>query len=177
MQNKLYPAIFLGEPWSRLNPSEKILLEKAVHDMDVELLNSLVKDRRYKNPVVDSKNKDTMLHYLAQQESDNVNLFFTIARNIHGLFIQNANGMTPIELAAEKGHFNIVRYICLESMHYIREKPPLVKRPSTIDGPPTFFLGRSNLFSDSDERNPFYHEFTGYSFLKYPTLILSLIHI
>ena len=139
--------------------------------MDVELLNSLVKDRRYKNPVVDSKTKDTMLHYLAQQESDNVNLFFTIARNIHGLFIKNANGMTPIELATAKGHFNIVRYICLESMHYMREKPPLVNRPSTIDGPPEFLSGRSNLFSNSDERNPFYHEFTGYSFLKYPILM------
>ena len=79
--------MLIGEPWSQLNQSEKILLEKAVHEKDVELLTALVKDRRYKNPVVDSKTKDTVLHYLAQQESDNVNLFFTIARNIHGLSI------------------------------------------------------------------------------------------
>ena len=82
--------------------------------------------------------------------------------------------MTPIDFAAAKGHFNIVRYICLESMHYMREKPPLLNRPSTIDPPPTFFLGGSNLFSNSDERNPFYHEFIGGSdtdFLKNPTLM------
>ena len=126
---------FLGEPWSQLNPAERILLEKAVQEMDTELLASLVKNRRHKNPIVDSETKDTVLHYLAQQESDNVDLFYTIARNIHGLFITNANGMKPIDFAAEKGHFNIVRYICLESIPYMKEKPPLVSRPSTINKP------------------------------------------
>jgi len=163
-----------GEPWSQLNSSEKILLEKAVHEMDVELLTSLVIDRRHKNPVVDSKTKDTVLHYLAQQESDNVDLFFTIARNIHGLFIKNANGMTPIDLAAEKGHFNIVRYICLESMHYMRKKPPLMSRPSTIDGPPVFLSGSSNFkVEDLFEiiENPFYNKFIGSNFLTKPVSI------
>ena len=174
LKNHTKLLIFLGEPWSQLNSSEKILLEKAVHEMDVELLTSLVIDRRHKNPVVDSKTKDTVLHYLAQQESDNVDLFFTIARNIHGLFIKNANGMTPIDLAAEKGHFNIVRYICLESMHYMRKKPPLMSRPSTIDGPPVFLSGSSNFkVEDLFEiiENPFYNKFIGSNFLTKPVSI------
>ena len=83
--------------------------------MDNELLISLVNDNQNKNPMVDSQAKDTVLHFLARQELDDANQFFTVARNIHGLFIKNANGETPINIAAIKGHVNIIRYICLES--------------------------------------------------------------
>ena len=83
--------------------------------MDDELLISIVNENRHKNPVVDSQTKDTVLHYLARQESDNANQFFTVARNVHGLFIKNANSETPIDIAATKGHVNIIRYIWVKA--------------------------------------------------------------
>ena len=90
--------------------------------MDNELLISLVNDNQNKNPLVDSQTKDTVLHFLARQELDDANQFFTVARNIHGLFIKNANGETPINIAAIKGHVNIIRYICLESQADMKKK-------------------------------------------------------
>ena len=136
-----------------LEPSEKILLEKAVQEMDDELLISIFKDNRHKNPVVDSQTKDTVLHYLARQELDDVNLFFTIARNIHGLFIKNANGETPIDIAATKGHVNIIRYICLESQPGMKKKSEFsVKTMKRIIG--TKFLKKALFLAGKNGHKP-----------------------
>ena len=121
--------------------------------MDDELLISIVNENRHKNPVVDSQTKDTVLHYLARQESDNANQFFTVARNVHGLFIKNANSETPIDIAATKGHVNIIRYICLESQPGMKKKSEFsVKTMKRIIG--TKFLKKALFLAGKNGHKP-----------------------
>ena len=121
--------------------------------MDNELLISVVNDNQNKNPLVDSQTKDTVLHFLARQELDDANQFFTVARNIHGLFIKNANGETPINIAAIKGHVNIIRYICLESQAGMKKKSEFsVKTMKRIIG--TKYLKKALFLAGQNGHKP-----------------------
>jgi len=96
----------LGLPDS-LGESEKLLLKRAVKEKDIDLLSSLVNNRYNKNPKVDFQAEETLLHYLAQR-SNNAFLFESIAEKVDNWFCSNRNGDTPIDIAASKGHGNII---------------------------------------------------------------------
>ena len=109
-----------GSTSNVLNESEKLLMKKAIKGNDTNILTSIVEKHANKNPLVDAKTKETILHYIAYR-LDGLDLFVSIANQIDNLYVKNRNGETPIEIAASHGHIKIIQYICFKTMSEMYE--------------------------------------------------------
>ena len=109
-----------GSTSNVLNESEKLLMKKAIKGKDTNILTSIVEKHANKNPLVDAKTKETILHYIAYR-LDGLDLFVSIANQIDNLYVKNRNGETPIEIAASHGHIRIIQYICFKTMSEMYE--------------------------------------------------------
>ena len=103
-----------------LSEEEKKLVKAAFRKNDVQQFNTIMKNRWIKNPFMNPKTEETLLHYLAWK-GDNVEFFKTVAEGIGDLFETDANNETAIDIAAKKGHVNIVEYITHISFIRIKE--------------------------------------------------------
>ena len=97
-----------------LDESEKLLMKRAIKRNDADILTSLVEKHANKNPLVDTKTKETILHYIAYR-LDDLELFESIANKVDDLYVKNRNGETPIDVAASHGHLKIIQYICFKT--------------------------------------------------------------
>ena len=98
-----------------LDESERSVVNEALKLQDKSLLGPLIESRENKNPFFDENTQETLLHHLAKK-SDNVELFETIAEKLEEIFIPNQDMETPLDLAARKGHANIVKYMIYKGM-------------------------------------------------------------
>ena len=98
-----------------LDESERSVVNEALKLQDKSLLGPLIESRENKNPLFDENTQETLLHHLAKK-SDNVELFETIAEKLEEIFIPNQDMETPLDLAARKGHANIVKYMIYKGM-------------------------------------------------------------
>ena len=89
-------------------------MKRAIKRNDAGILTSLVEKHANKNPLVDTKTKETILHYIAYR-LDDLELFESIANKVDNLYVKNRNGETPIDVAASHGHLKIIQYICFKT--------------------------------------------------------------
>ena len=85
----------------------------AILETNVTLLESILEFKSNKNPYMNEKTQQTLLHYLAWK-TDNVKLFETLAKkleNLEDVFVKDIDGDFPVDVAVKKGHYNIVKYI------------------------------------------------------------------
>ena len=71
-----------------LNESEKLLMKRAIKGNDANILTSIVEKHANKNPLVDAKTKETLLHYIAYR-LDGLDLFVSIANQVDNLYVKN----------------------------------------------------------------------------------------
>ena len=69
-----------------LSDDEKKLVKAAFRKNDVQQFNSIIKNRWIKNPFMNPKTEETLLHYLAWK-GNNVEFFKTVAEGIEDCLV------------------------------------------------------------------------------------------
>ena len=93
-----------------LNEEQKKLVKAAFRNNDVKQLSAIIDKRWNKNPYMNSKTEETLLHYLAWK-GDNLKSFRTVAEKVEDWYIKDKNDEMPVDIAAKKGHKKILDYI------------------------------------------------------------------
>ena len=92
-----------------LNEDEKNIVKLAIIKNEPILIGEILEGRKNKNPYINRKKKQTLLHYLARHES--VQIFKTVSDQLYNVFVIDKNDKLPIDLAAERDHHEIVTEI------------------------------------------------------------------
>ena len=93
-----------------LSEEQKKLVKAAFRNNDVKQFSAIIDKRWNKNPYMNSKTKETLLHYLAWK-GDNLKFFRTVAEKVDDWYIKDKNDEMPVDIAAKKGHKKILDYI------------------------------------------------------------------
>ena len=105
--------MFNSPELEELDEVQTRLVTLAILDKNFTLLEALVENRKNKNPYMDIKKKQTLLHYMAWKKDD-VQLFEIMANKVHFDEILNSkdsSGEYMVDVAARRGNVAIVKYI------------------------------------------------------------------
>ena len=105
--------VFNSQELEELDEVQTRLVTLAILDKNFTLLEALVENRKNKNPYMDIKKKQTLLHYMAWKKDD-VQLFEIMANKVHFDEILNSkdsSGEYMVDVAARRGNVAIVKYI------------------------------------------------------------------
>ena len=104
---------------NELKSEEKAILKKAIQDNDIKLFESMLEQRKNKNPLFNAKTGDTLLHHLAG-ERDIVAFLKTVVEQVpdRSLFTKNKAGEYPIDKAAKEDNHKIAEYIITAGIEF-----------------------------------------------------------
>ena len=97
---------------SELDEDEKNLVKLAIIKNEPHIINEILDSRTNKNPYMNIKKKQTLLHYLARHKS--IQIFKTVSDKIYNVFVFDKSDKLPIDIAAERDHHEIVTEILYE---------------------------------------------------------------
>ena len=94
---------------SELDEDEKNLVKLAIIKNEPHIINEILDSRTNKNPYMNIKKKQTLLHYLARHKS--VQIFKTVSDKIYNVFVLDKSDKFPSDIAAERDNHEIVSEI------------------------------------------------------------------
>ena len=109
LSNQCFTSNKIESENEELNEEEKNLVKLAIIRDEPHIIDEILHYREVKNPYMNIKKKQTLLHYLARHKS--VQLFKTVSDKISDVFELDENNKFPIDIAAKKDHHEIVTEI------------------------------------------------------------------
>ena len=94
---------------SELDEDEKNLVKLAIIKNEPHIINEILDSRTNKNPYMNIKKKQTLLHFLARHKS--LQIFKTVSDKIYNVFILDTNDELPIDIAAVRDNHELVSEI------------------------------------------------------------------